>query len=102
MLNPHTFSGEPFFKFNYLLLKIYSSTLTNCIIIDSICIDIHFQKLHKYEFKYGTFHTVSSIGRGVGSILTECLKYFGDKLHQEETIESGLCGYKKRTSQVSP
>ena len=40
-----------------------------------VCIDIHLRKMYKYEFKYGTFHTVSSIGRGVGSILTECLKY---------------------------
>lgn len=31
--------------------------------------------MYKYEFKYGTFHTVSSIGRGVGSILTKHLKY---------------------------
>lgn len=66
-----------FFKFNYLLLKVYSSTLTNCIIIDSICIDMHLQKMYKYEFKYRTFHTVSSIRRGVGSILTECLNYSG-------------------------
>lgn len=36
---------------------------------------MHLRKMYKYEFKYGTFHTVSSIGRGVGSILTECLKY---------------------------
>lgn len=31
--------------------------------------------MYKYEFKYRTFHTVSSIGRGVGSILTKRLKY---------------------------
>lgn len=31
--------------------------------------------MYKYEFKYRTFHTVSSIRRGVGSILTERLKY---------------------------
>lgn len=49
--------------------------LANCIIIDLACIDMHLRKMYKYEFKYGTFHTVSSIGRGVGSILTECLKY---------------------------
>lgn len=36
---------------------------------------MHLQKMYKYEFKYGTFHTASSIRRGVGSILTECWKY---------------------------
>lgn len=79
LIESHLFSIRDltsyFFRFNYLLLKIYFSTLTNCIIIDSIRIDIHFQKLYKYEFKYGTFHTASSIRRGVGSILTECWKY---------------------------
>lgn len=36
---------------------------------------MHLRKMYKYEFKYRTFHTVSSIGRGVGSILAERWKY---------------------------